>query len=240
MTAPARVSSSDHRRMRWAGPVVYALAGRLGCSSIAVEPTSSTAAPATASRRAGPASATGANSMPRPPPLAAADPVKTNGSSRRASFQAGVAVWDSRTAVYEATPGAVAAAQSPAGRASTCSRRPGTVPRQRSGSSSGAAASALPGPYAVRIQVPMLIGEVGLATRSMWWKRSGRPRSATSRYMLTPRAPTLPRRPARRSAGRPVRSAPAASSDDPAARPPVKKYAGICHSHTGGFSTGRP
>ena len=31
----------------------------------------------------------------------------------------------------------------------------------------------------LRIHVPIDIGEVGLATRSMWWNRSGRPRSLT-------------------------------------------------------------
>ena len=112
--------------------------------------------------------------------------------------------------------------------------------RSGGGSSSAAAASPLPGPYATRIQVPTLIGELGLATRSMWWKRSGRPRSAISKYMLANRPAKPPRRPARRSAGRPVRSAPAASRAEPADRPPVKKYAGIFHSHTGAFSTGRP
>src|SRR5271165_1901376 len=47
--------------------------------------------------------------------------------------------------------------------------------------------------------------------------------------MLTSRPPTPPRRPARRSAGRPVRSAPAASRAEPADRPPVNRYAGIFH-----------
>jgi hypothetical protein len=88
--------------------------------------------------------------------------------------------------------------------------------------------------------VPTLIGEVGLTTRSMWWKRSGRPRSAISRYMLTSRPPKPPRRHDRRSAGRAVRSAPAASRADPADSPPVNRYAGIFHSHTGGFKMGRP
>ena len=35
-------------------------------------------------------------------------------------------------------------------------------------------------PLASRIQAPTFIGEVTLNTRSMWWKRSGRPRSETS------------------------------------------------------------
>ena len=104
------------------------------------------AAPAAASRRAGPASATGARSMPRPPPLAAADPVNTNGSSRRASCQAGTAVWASSAAVYEATPGAKTAADSPAGRPAACSSRPGMLAGSEGGSSSAAAARPLPAP----------------------------------------------------------------------------------------------
>ncbi len=39
------------------------------------------------------------------------------------------------------------------------------------------AATPISGPYAASTQVPMLMGDVGFATRSMWWKRSGRPRS---------------------------------------------------------------
>ena len=49
-----------------------------------------------------------------------------------------------------------------------------------------------------------------------------------------------PTRPTRRSAGRPVRSAPAASIAEPADSPPANRYAAIFHSHTGCFSTGRP
>jgi hypothetical protein len=45
--------------------------------------------------------------------------------------------------------------------------------------SSDAAAAPAAGPNAARIQLPIDIGEVGLTTRSMWWKRSGRPRSLT-------------------------------------------------------------
>ena len=63
--------------------------------------------------------------------------------------------------------------------------------------------------------MPTLIGEVGLATRSMWWNRSGRPRSATRKYRLATMLASAPTRLTRRSAGRPVRSAPAASSADP-------------------------
>ena len=117
--------------------------------------------------------------MPNPPDAAAAEPVKRKGSSLRASIQAGTEVCDSSTAVYEATPGAASAELMPAGRATARSSRAHQVPRQRAGTSSRIAAIPTPGVNAVRIHVPILIGEVGLATRSMWWNRSGRPRSET-------------------------------------------------------------
>jgi hypothetical protein len=99
VTAPATVRYSDSRRIRCARPVVKVSVTRPGRRSISREATSSVAAPIALSRRAGPASATGAKIMPKPPPLAAAEPVKTNGSSRRASCQAGTAVCDSSAAV---------------------------------------------------------------------------------------------------------------------------------------------
>ena len=67
------------------------------------------------------------------------------------------------------------------------------------------------------------MGEVGLATRSMLANRLGRPRS-WARAAKLPRMPAMaPSRALRRSAGRPVRSAPAPSSDEPAASPPRKR-----------------
>ena len=105
--------------------------------------------------------------MPSPPPLAAAEPVKTNGRYGCASCHAGTAVCDNRTAVYDATPGATAAADSPAGRANEPSTLPTNVRRTCDGINSAAPARPAPGPYADRIHVPMLIGELGLATRSM-------------------------------------------------------------------------
>ena len=71
--------------------------------------------------------------------------------------------------------------------------------------------------------MPTDIGEVSLAVRSMLTKRDGFPRSCTSATMLKPSAARAPSRPERRSAGRPVRSAPAASSEEPAASPPEKR-----------------
>lgn len=88
--------------------------------------------------------------------------------------------------------------------------------------------------------MPTDIGEVTFATRSMWWKRDGRPRSFTRKYVLAPTAASALTRPARRSAGRPVSCPPAASSDEPAARPPVNRYAAMSHRHTGGLRMGRP
>ena len=105
--------------------------------------------------------------MPSPPPLAAAEPVNTNGRYGCASCHAGTAVCDNRTAVYDATPGAVAAADSPAGRAKPPTSRPSHVRRNREGISSAAPANPAPGLYADRIHVPTLIGELGFATRSM-------------------------------------------------------------------------
>jgi hypothetical protein len=135
--------------------------------SIVRDAATSSAAPATAIRRAGPDSSSGASSIPSPPPLAAADPVNTNGRYGCASFHAGTAVCDNNTAVYDATPGATAAASRPAGRAAQPITRPTHVRRTRAGISSAAAARPAPGPYAPSSHVPMLIGELGFATRSM-------------------------------------------------------------------------
>jgi hypothetical protein len=145
MIAPPSVRHSASRRSRFGRPVVQASVTVPGRRSISKDAVNSATAPTAASRRAGPASATGAHSMPRPPPLAAADPVNTNGSSFRLSCQAGTAVCASSAAVYEATPGAMAAAARPAGRAAAASRRPGGEPRSERGSSSAAAARPLPG-----------------------------------------------------------------------------------------------
>jgi hypothetical protein len=88
--------------------------------------------------------------------------------------------------------------------------------------------------------VPTDIGEVTFATRSMLRKRLGFPRSCTRATIDTVRAAMAPRRPQRRSVGRPVRSAPAAISEDPAASPPAKRYVGMSASHGDGLTIGRP
>jgi hypothetical protein len=71
----------------------------------------------------------------------------------------------SSTAVYVATAGAIAAAVSPAGRSASDTR-----PRSGRGTSpftSATAATPAGSPKPVRNHVPMLIGDVGFATRSM-------------------------------------------------------------------------
>ena len=55
--------------------------------------------PASASRRAGPASAGGVSAVSAPPALAAAPATKTNGSVRRDSCQTGTAVFATKAAV---------------------------------------------------------------------------------------------------------------------------------------------
>ena len=86
---------------------------------------------------------------------------------------------------------------------------------------SEAAATPVNAPKPLRIQVPTLIGEVSLSTRSMFRNRSGRPRSLTSAAVLTPNAPSATSRELRCIPVRPVISAPAATRADPAASPPV-------------------
>src|SRR5436190_15607331 len=82
--------------------------------------TSSAVAPRTAARRAGPPSVSDAPSMPSPAAAQVAEPAKTKGISRWPSCQAGTAVFETRTAVYDATAGpataAAAVATTPTGR----------------------------------------------------------------------------------------------------------------------------
>ena len=63
------------------------------------EAVSSSAAPAIASRRAGPAERGAVSSAQAPPALAAELPANTKGSSRRASSQTGIEVSDRSAAV---------------------------------------------------------------------------------------------------------------------------------------------
>ena len=88
------------------------------------------------------------------------------------------------------------------------------------------------------VQLPTLIGDVGLKTLSMWWKRSGRPRSSISSTGLGASAATPTRRATRASSSRPAARATPASTDDAPDTPPVKKYQGISHVQTGSLMTG--
>jgi hypothetical protein len=118
------------------GSAVIPIEDSIRCSAA-----SSSSAPPSAMRRAGPACAVGTASMPMPPAAAAAEPTKTNGSSRWASCQDGVAVSASRTAVYAATGGAVSAATSPAGRPRADTSR-NNAGRRRAGTRSTSSATA--------------------------------------------------------------------------------------------------
>ncbi len=106
--------------------------------------------------------------MAAAPALAAELAANTNGSSRRASCQTGIAVSETSVAVYTES-GAPSRAETAS--ASTFSR--------------GARSSDVAPPLVARIQEPTLIGEVTLKTRSMFRKRSGRPRSEISSAGLT-------------------------------------------------------
>src|SRR3954449_11955780 len=96
---------------------------------------SSSAEASTARRRTGPVSAGGASSSASPADPASADPANTNGSSGHASCHDGTDVSARSTAVYVATPGAISADVTPAGRDS-----PATTPRNGDGTSRGSSA----------------------------------------------------------------------------------------------------
>src|SRR3954469_6535468 len=96
-------------------------------------------------------------------------------------------------------------------------------------------AAAIPaaGPYAASSQLPTLIGDVGLATRSMLANRSGRPRSATRQPAPAVTAAAATTRAGRTRATAPAASAAAASVDDAPASPPRNRYEGIQCRHVG-------
>ena len=177
----------------------------------------------------------------RPDAARLAELTNTKGSSSCAWFQAGVDVSASRTAVYTASSGPRAAAPSPAGPWATCStRRSGPSgsrwPVIRSASAAAAAeAHAL---KALRTHEPRLIGEVSLMTRSMFRKRSGLPRSRTKATAPRLTAARAPSRQLRHSVGRPVSCPPAASTAQPPATPPRKRYAATSQPHGAGLTTG--
>ena len=74
--------------------------------------------------------------------------------------------------------------------------------------------------WAASSQEPMLIGEVGLATRSMCRNRSGRPSSAMRNPVPPMAAAAAVTRPARASPRRPVAAAAAPMTADAPDRPP--------------------
>ena len=76
--------------------------------------------------------------------------------------------------------------------------------------------------------------------RIMFRNRCGRPRSWMSAKRLAADAHSAPMRATRRRSGRSIRSAPAARSDEPAASPPRKRYAGISLPHGAALTIGRP
>src|SRR5688500_4807135 len=92
----------------------------------------------------------------------------------------------------------------------------------------------------LRSHDPTLIGDVGLKTRSMLRKRSGRPRSRMRSTGLTPKAASAINQD--RRAREWFRASPATKARvvEAPPSPPVKKYQGTSGFQTGGLSTGRP
>ncbi|GGI97478.1 hypothetical protein GCM10010121_004680 [Streptomyces brasiliensis] len=87
----------------------------------------------------------------------------------------------------------------------------------------------------------MLIGEVGLNTRSMFANRPGRPRSWISAAADRDTAASEETLSAVAVPVRPVSWAPAASADPAPASPPRKKYPAMSGAaQDGGLMTGRP
>ena len=103
----------------------------------------------------------------------------------------------------------------------TAAPAPATAPSRRSRPLTRDALEAkFSGEYTTRIQVPTFIGEVGLNTRSMLRKRSGRPRSLISARQRQQDRAAGADTAASCQRGRPVASATAARSELPPARPP--------------------
>src|SRR5258708_40016285 len=89
-----------------------------------------------------------------------------------------------------------------------------------------AAAARARGVKADSTQVPMLIGEVTLNTRSMLMNRAGRPRSCTTATIDRLIAPTAPAFAPRAGSGGPEPRAPAARAGGRPASPPGTPRAG--------------
>src|SRR3954466_9523934 len=97
--APDTVHAFAARSSLPARPIVYGSLTIPCPCSILCAAANSTQAPVTATRRDGPASATGESAIVTPPPAAIADPANRNGSSSCGSCQLGDAVLASSTAV---------------------------------------------------------------------------------------------------------------------------------------------
>src|SRR5262245_55076189 len=89
-----------------------------------------------------------------------------------------------------------------------------------------------------RIQLPTLMGDVTLNTRSMLRSRSGRPRSDMSKSGLTAFATDAIWMLRWASSSLPETRATRLNTDDAPPSPPVKKYHGISRCQTGSLITG--
>src|SRR6266545_2824017 len=134
---PAAVKARPVRSSRPARPSRYGSLSKPSRVSTLCDPYSSIAPPATASRRAGPDSASGAAIRAIPEALARALPAKTHGSSGYASCHDGTAVSASRTAVYVPSAGAIPAAAMPAARLTGGSARRANPSAPRRGGQAG-------------------------------------------------------------------------------------------------------
>src|SRR5581483_1047717 len=106
--APAAAHPFDTRAYRPASPCVYTSPTKPSRRFISSITPSSTATPAIAARRAGPAAPSGVTSAAAAPPLAAALAPKSTGSSSRASDHTGIDVLAKSAPVYVASGGPVA------------------------------------------------------------------------------------------------------------------------------------
>jgi hypothetical protein len=190
----------------------------------------SATAPRTAARLAGPAYRGGVTTAAAAPAVAVALAPNSHGSWSRASLHTGIDVFATSAPVYVASGGPLTADTTSAARL--------TGARMPSRSSAAAVFDALPDTS--RIQLPTLIGDVALNIRNMFRKRSGRPRSLTSRAGETTSA-TAPMKSARFARGSfPVTCATPCSTADAPAIPPVQKYSGIAIFQTGSLTIFRP
>ena len=161
----------------------------------------------------------------RPPADAAADATNTKGSSRRAACQAGVAVSESSTPVYEASAGGERGCDQACRSCAHLEQAAGdrNSQRQHLGDlSSSCERSRRP----ERREHPGTHGHrrrgLCCAQHVEETSRAGRGRESAPQCQRhhPPRPQCVP---SGAASGRPRRSAPAARSDEPAARPPRKK-----------------